>query len=125
MPAQDVFKMCVEAIRDGELIHRVSSADKEFHFQNWFKARLEHAGHNFEIGGRNSYPDFRMVATTDGYELKGLAIRDGMRASTAIARCRPDHTTVARFTTSSGDTPNSLMEMPIQFSTSSSATATS
>src|SRR5580658_6109329 len=28
---------------------------------------------NFEIGGRNSYPDFRIVATTEGYELKGLA----------------------------------------------------
>ena len=73
MPAQDIFKVCVEAIRSGELIHRVSSTDKEFHFQNWFKARLEYAGQNFEIGGRNSYPDFRMVATTDGYELKGLA----------------------------------------------------
>ena len=73
MPAQDIFKVCVEAIRSGELIHRVSSTDKEFHFQHWFKARLEHAGQNFEVGGRNSYPDFRMVATTDGYELKGLA----------------------------------------------------
>ena len=28
---------------------------------------------NFEVGGRNTYPDFRMVATTEGYELKGLA----------------------------------------------------
>ena len=49
MPAEDVFKVCVKAILAGELIHRVSSTDKEFHFQNWFKARLEHAGHNFEI----------------------------------------------------------------------------
>jgi hypothetical protein len=73
MSAQDVFKVCVEAIRGEELIHRVSSTDEEFRFQNWFKARLEQAGQNFEIGGRNSYPDFRMVATTDGYELKGLA----------------------------------------------------
>ena len=46
---------------------------KEYHFQNWFKARLVETGFNFEIGGRNSYPDFRMVATTEGYELKGLA----------------------------------------------------
>ncbi len=43
MPAQDVFKVCVEAIRACELIHRVSSTDKEFHSQNWFKARLEQA----------------------------------------------------------------------------------
>ena len=73
MSVQDVFRICVEAIRSGEFIQRVSSTDKEFHFQNWFKARLEQAGKNFEIGGRNSYPDFRMVAVTDGYELKGLA----------------------------------------------------
>ncbi len=73
MSAQEVFRISVEGIRNGELIQRVSSTDKEFHFQNWFKARLEQAGKNFEIGGRNSYPDFRMVAETDGYELKGLA----------------------------------------------------
>jgi hypothetical protein len=68
-----VFVRCVEAIRQGFLIERVSSTDKEYHFQNWFKARLEETGLNFEAGGRNSYPDFRMVATTEGYELKGLA----------------------------------------------------
>lgn len=73
MSAQDVFKVCVEAIRAEELIQRVSTTDKEFHFQNWFEARLEHAGEHFEVGGRNSYPDFRIVAATDGYELKGLA----------------------------------------------------
>jgi hypothetical protein len=73
MSAELIFKVCVEAIRNGELIHRVSSTDKEFHFQNWFKARLKRVGLNFEIGGRNSYPDFRMVAETVGYELKGLA----------------------------------------------------
>ena len=69
-----VFARCVEAIRQGSLIERVSSTDKEYHFQNWFKARLEGTGLNFEIGGRNSYPDFRMVATTEGYELKGLGL---------------------------------------------------
>ncbi len=68
-----VFARCVEAIRQGSLIERVSSTDKEYHFQHWFKARLEGTGLNFEVGGRNSYPDFRMVATTEGYELKGLA----------------------------------------------------
>jgi hypothetical protein len=55
------------------LIERVSTTDKEYHFQNWFRARLNETGLNFEVGGRNSYPDFRMVATTDGFELKGLA----------------------------------------------------
>lgn len=73
MTAHTVFKRCVEAIRDGVLIHRVSRTDKEFHFQNWFKARLDESGLHFEVGGRNSYPDFRMVASIEGYELKGLA----------------------------------------------------
>ncbi len=68
-----LFRHCVEAIRSNKLITRVSATDKEFHFQNWFQARLTEVGDNFEAGGRNSYPDFRMVATTDGYEIKGLA----------------------------------------------------
>lgn len=68
-----LFRRCVEAIRQGVLIQRVSSTDKEFHFQNWFKDRLEETGLHFESAGRNTYPDFRMVATTEGYELKGLA----------------------------------------------------
>ena len=68
-----IFIKCVKAITQGVLIQRVSSTDKEFHFQNWFKDRLKETGFNFEIGGRNSYPDFRMVKSTDGYELKGLA----------------------------------------------------
>ncbi len=68
-----IFKRCVEAIRQGELIQRESSKDKEFHFQNWFIKRLEEIGMNFDQGGRNSYPDFKIVSVTDGYELKGLA----------------------------------------------------
>lgn len=52
-----VFRCCVEAIRRGELIHRESSKDKEFHFQNWFKNRLKETGYNYEQGKRNSYPE--------------------------------------------------------------------
>ncbi len=73
MPVLTIFQQCVEAIRQGLLIKRESSTDKEFHFQNWFKARLDETGLNYESGGRNSYPDFRLVATTEGYEIKGLA----------------------------------------------------
>jgi hypothetical protein len=68
-----VFRRCVEAMQRGVLIERESSRDKEFHFQNWFRRRLEETGLHFEQGGRNSYPDFRMVEVTEGYELKGLA----------------------------------------------------
>lgn len=68
-----VFRECVQAIRDGKLIEREGRNDKEFHFQNWFKSRLEDIGENFDEPGRNTYPDFRMVKHTEGYELKGLA----------------------------------------------------
>ena len=68
-----VFTQCVRAIADGVMIRRVSSSDKEFHFQNWFRDRLHAVGENIETGGRNSYPDFRMVKYTDGFEVKGLA----------------------------------------------------
>lgn len=73
MTALPMFRRRVEAIRAGELIERESSGDKEFHFQNWFKKRLTEVGLNFEVGGRNSYPDFRIVTAAEGYELKGLA----------------------------------------------------
>jgi hypothetical protein len=73
LPPLDVFVRCAEGIRGGRLITRESRQDKEFHFQNWFKARLSETGLNFEVGGRNSYPDFRLVATSDGFEVKGLA----------------------------------------------------
>lgn len=68
-----IFKICVRAIRDGELIQREGRRDKEFHFQNWFKKRLETLRLNFDSPGRNSYPDFRLVRYAEGYELKGLA----------------------------------------------------
>lgn len=73
MTVLPVFSGCVQAIQKGVLITRESKKDKEFHFANWFSARLKETGLNFEIGGRNSYPDFRMVQHTDGYELKALA----------------------------------------------------
>lgn len=68
-----VYQECVDAIRSGKLIQRVSDRDKEFHFQNWVQARIVATGLNYEVGGRNSYPDFRMVHMTEGYEVKGLA----------------------------------------------------
>ena len=68
-----VFEQCVTARRLGKLIEREHRQDKEFHFQNWFQARLKATGLNHEQGGRNTYPDFRMVASTEGYEVKGLA----------------------------------------------------
>jgi len=71
--ASVIFKACVQAIQRGELIIREGSSDKEFHFQDWFKRRLEAIGLNFDSPGRNSYPDFRLVRYAEGFELKGLA----------------------------------------------------
>ncbi len=68
-----VFNQCVLAVDAGELIQSVSTRDKEFHFQNWFRARLERTDLHFEEGGRNTYPDFSMVEHAEGYEVKGLA----------------------------------------------------
>ena len=68
-----LFAGCVSAIASHKLIIRESSQDKEFHFQNWFRERLKDSGFPFETGGRNSYPDFRLVQHTEGYEVKGLA----------------------------------------------------
>ena len=68
-----IFRRCVEANRENALIRRESVQDKEFHFQNWFEDRLRETGLAFEARGRNSYPDFRLVAHTDGYERKSLA----------------------------------------------------
>jgi hypothetical protein len=72
-PCLEIFVRCADAIRASKLISRESSHDKEFHFQNWFRARLQETGLNFKVGGRNTYPDFRLVASTDGFEVKGLA----------------------------------------------------
>jgi len=71
--ASAVFKACVQAIGRGELIEREGRSDKEFHFQNWFRKRLEDLGLHFDSPGRNSYPDFCLVHFAEGFELKGLA----------------------------------------------------
>ena len=73
MRCAEIFQRCVQAMNKHELIMRETARDKEFHFQNWFEARLQETGVHYERGGRNSYPDFRLVKKTDGYEIKGLA----------------------------------------------------
>jgi len=73
MPIATIFRCCVKAVQSNILIQRESKLDKEFHFQNWFKARLKETGLLFEMGGRNTYPDFTLVQFTEGYEVKGLA----------------------------------------------------
>lgn len=68
----DIFIACHNAINQGALIRRKNRQDKEFHFQNWFESRLKESQIYYEIKGRNSYPDFSLVETPEGYEVKGL-----------------------------------------------------
>ncbi len=68
----EVYKNCYQAIRKGKLITKENAKDKEYHFQNWFKERLESLKEPFDEPGRNTYPDFKMVNHTIGFELKGL-----------------------------------------------------
>ena len=67
------FRRIIAARDANAFILRENQQDKEFHFQNWVKQRLTELGVPFEQGGRNTYPDFRIVPVTEGYEVKGLA----------------------------------------------------
>lgn len=68
----NIFLACDAAIANGVLIQRPYARDKEFAFQNWFAARLNEAGAAYEPSQRNAYPDFRLLALAEGYEVKGL-----------------------------------------------------
>lgn len=68
----EVFIKCYEAIRSGKLIYRENQRDKEYHFQDWFKERLEELEIHFDEPTRNSYPDFKIVSEAVGFEIKGL-----------------------------------------------------
>lgn len=67
-----MFSSAATAVGDGIPIIRANRQDKEFHFQNWFKSLLESQDLDFDEPGRNTYPDFRLVHTAVGYEIKGL-----------------------------------------------------
>lgn len=69
----EVFVVANEAIRGRIPIVRQGQRDKEFHFQDWFKARLDETGLNYKENGRNTYPDFELPETDEGIEVKGLA----------------------------------------------------
>ncbi len=68
-----LFRECVRAIRNGVLVERRGRQDKEFHFQDWIRRRLDGIGERYELPGRNTYPDFRLANRAEGYEVKGLA----------------------------------------------------
>lgn len=69
----EVYLALDAAIKRCKLIKRTDRRDKEYHFQDWFKLCLAETDMNYEPGGRNSYPDFRLVHTSEGFEIKGLS----------------------------------------------------
>ncbi len=69
----DIFEECVNAIQQDILIQQVSKTDKEFHFQNWFRNRLDSVDVLYNENGRNIYPDFTVVEYMESYEVKGLS----------------------------------------------------
>ena len=87
--APGIFKRCVEAIEAGVLIQRESSKDKEFHFQNWFIARLDDTSLNYEQGGRNSYRGFRLVQFTEIQVMRASEDRSISRFGTRSGLPKP------------------------------------
>lgn len=67
-----IFLACDYSVKNAVSIGRRSSRDKEYHVQDWFKHRLEGERISFDEPSRNSYPDFRIVNSPLGFELKGL-----------------------------------------------------
>ncbi|ETX05648.1 MAG: hypothetical protein ETSY2_21770, partial [Candidatus Entotheonella gemina] len=60
-----IFKTCVQAMKDGVLIEREGRSDKEFHFQNWFKKRLEAIDLNYVFGRYPAKPDGNQYPVLD------------------------------------------------------------
>ena len=101
----DIFLQCDQAVRRGQLIHRTSRVDKEFHFQNWFQTRLDEIQVMYDAPARNSYPDFRLVHSPVGYEVKGLAYSGREATYGANSQMPTDFTTANPCTMYSDDTP--------------------
>jgi len=106
----DIFKACIHAIHDGKLIIPESSRDKEFHFQNWCQQRIEEAELRYDIGGRNTYPDFKLVEHTEGYEVKGFGTYGDI-----LIRDRKMYVVPTPFALTNGTTGLSTLIVPTDF----------
>ena len=70
----DVFLQCDQAIRRGRLIHRDQQDGQGVPFPKLVSGTaLASWSSYFDPPARNSYPDFRLVNSPVGYEIKGLA----------------------------------------------------
>ena len=52
----EVFLQCNQAVRRGQLIHRTNRTDKEFHFQDWFQARVDEIHLDYDPPARTLIP---------------------------------------------------------------------
>lgn len=68
-----IFLSLAHGYHNAVPIVRASSSDKEYHFQNWVKRRIEAVGLKYKELGRHGYPDFVLTDDMSGYEVKGLA----------------------------------------------------
>ena len=71
---EQVYLALDDAIQRDVLITREGSRDKEFHFQEWFQARLREANIEHVVNGRNSYPDVTLTDSHEGLRSKGWPI---------------------------------------------------
>jgi len=72
-PEVKIFLSLAHGFHNDVPIVRASQQDKEYHFQNWVKRRIQAAGLAFTEQGRHGYPDFVLDEHPSGYEVKGLA----------------------------------------------------
>jgi hypothetical protein len=65
-----VFAHCIRAIHSGKLIHRTSRQDKEFHFQDWFRTRLEESGLHYKRKSTELWKPWLITSTNRGHNLR-------------------------------------------------------
>lgn len=72
-PEVRIFLALAHGFHNGVPIVRASQQDKEYHFQNWVKRRIQATGLAYTEQGRNGYPDFVLNGHPIGFEVKGLS----------------------------------------------------
>lgn len=72
-PEVRIFLSLAHGFHNAVPIVRANQQDKEYHFQNWVKRRIQAAGLGYTEQGRHGYPDFVLDDHASGYEVKGLS----------------------------------------------------
>lgn len=67
-----IFLSLAHGFHNAVPITRATPTDKEYHFQNWVKRRIEAVKLPYKELQRNGYPDFVLNDKSSGYEVKGV-----------------------------------------------------